>query len=63
MRSGKKPDTEYFFLSWVSEYLDFQGNTDPEIRAIIHRRMWPYNHPLRNLVKKAWNRIASKIKS
>ncbi len=58
MRSGKKPDTEHFFLSWVSEYLELQGNNDPEIRAIINRRMWPYKHPLRNLVKKTWNRIA-----
>ena len=60
MRSGKKPDTEHFFLSWVSEYLEFQGSTDLEIKAIINRRMWPYNHPVRALLKKTWNRIAAK---
>ena len=51
IRSGKKPETERFFLSWVSEYLSFQGTQDPEIEAIIKRRMWPYRHPILGQLK------------
>ncbi len=60
IRSGKKPETEHFFLSWASEYLEFQGNSDPEIKTIINRRMWPYNHPLRSLFKRNADYIATK---
>jgi len=61
MRSGKKPQTELFFLSWVSEYLGFQGTQDVEIEAIINRRMRPYSHPLLALLKRIWNRVGSPL--
>lgn len=52
IRSGKKPDTEHFFLSWVSEYLEFQDATDVEIEAIISHRMRPYRHPILDRLKR-----------
>jgi glycosyltransferase involved in cell wall biosynthesis len=48
IRAGRKPDTEYFFLTWVLEYLEFQGIADAEIEAILRSRMWPHHHPFLN---------------
>jgi glycosyltransferase involved in cell wall biosynthesis len=62
IRSGKKPDTEHFFLSWVSEYLECQGALDAEIRSIIRRRMWPYRHPLLNRLKRVGDVVGKRVK-
>jgi glycosyltransferase involved in cell wall biosynthesis len=62
IRSGKKPDTEYFFLSWVSEYLEFQGPLDAEIKSIVSRRMWPHNHRFLERLKRFSERMAAKAK-
>ena len=49
-------------MSWVSEYLEFQGMMDDEIRAIIRRRMWPHDHVLLNHLKQVGERMATKAK-
>lgn len=60
VRSGRKPEAEYFFLSWVAEYLEFQGLLDTELRAILDRRLWPHHHPLLSRAMRIKKRIAAK---
>jgi len=62
IRSGRKLETEYFFLSWASEYLAMQGLLDSEIEAIIRRRKWPYDHPLFARAKRAGKLLAAKAR-
>lgn len=57
IRSGRKPETEHFFLSWVSEYLEFQGIADAETEAILRRRMFPHRHPFLNRLSAKARRI------
>jgi glycosyltransferase involved in cell wall biosynthesis len=59
-RAGKESDAEFFFLSWVSEYLDLEGMLDAEIAAILCRRMWPHRHPVITDLKRLGPRIAAK---
>jgi glycosyltransferase involved in cell wall biosynthesis len=58
---GKGADAERFFLSWVSEYLDFEGMLDVETAAILRRRMWPYRHPVIAGLMRLGYRITSKV--
>jgi len=46
IRAGRKSDAEYFFLSWVPEYLSSRGVLDAEIKAIVRRQLRPHHHPL-----------------
>jgi len=59
-RAGQQDDAELFFLSWASEYLDFQGMLDAEIEAILHRRMWPHRHPVIAGLKRFGPQIAER---
>jgi glycosyltransferase involved in cell wall biosynthesis len=62
IRSGRKSDTEYFFLNWVSEYLSSRGALDAEIKAIVLRRMWPHHHPLLCRLMQVGPALAGKVK-
>lgn len=62
IQAGKKPQTEYFFLSWVTEYLEIQGVMDEELREIIQRRVWPHQHPSLHRIKRLGQRFVSGVK-
>jgi len=62
IRAGRKRDAEYFFLSWVQEYLSRHGQLNPELRSILAGRMWPLQHPLLQRLKQAPERVVTRAK-
>lgn len=44
-RAGQHPAATVFYLKWVEHYLSRQGALKAERKAILHHRLWPYQHP------------------
>ena len=46
-----KTEREYLerlaFLNWVEDYLAQHGCNNAGVWAVLHRRLWPYRHPVR----------------
>lgn len=61
IRAGRKSDAEYFFLSWVPEYLLSRGMLDDEIKAIIRRQLSPHHHPLLYRLRRLGPSVARRV--
>lgn len=49
-------------LTWFSGYLDTQGVDDPEVRAALHRALWPYRHPVLASLRESAGRGRSQLR-
>jgi glycosyltransferase involved in cell wall biosynthesis len=45
-RTGQYPAAMIFYRNWIVKYLSSQGAMDAEIKDIMRRRLWPYDHPI-----------------
>jgi hypothetical protein len=62
IRAGRKSEAEYFFLSWVPEYLSSGCMLDAEIKAIIRRQLWPHHHPLLDRFRRLGPSVVKRVK-
>jgi glycosyltransferase involved in cell wall biosynthesis len=62
IRAGRKSEAEHFFLNWVPEYLSSRGVLDADIKAVLRRALWPYDHPLLTRLTQVGPNVARRIK-
>ena len=62
IRQGQHHSLLLFFLNWLSDYLQSQGVSDPQVWKALRRALWPYHHPVLYRLEKLPQYVSGRLK-